>query len=116
MMLLTKCLAYSMSLAVLPSVAVGKTDPGCLKHLGGGYGDAECYHGLSADVAASNERLYKNIKATIPANNSHAKLLDEYMKSQENIVRYCELPRDSGNSWSARHDGSMYPAIYEQCI
>jgi lysine/ornithine N-monooxygenase len=116
MMLLTKPLACLMSLAVLSSVAVAKTNPECLKHLGGGYGDAECYHGLSADIVASNERLYKNIRATIPANNSHSKLLDEYMKAQENIVRFCELQRDSGDKWNAKHDGSMYPAIYEQCI
>lgn len=116
MILLTKRLAALVSVAILSSLAVAKTNPECLNHLGGGYGDAECYQGLSADIAAENKRLYKSIKATIPAKNGHAMLLDEYMKAQDDSIRYCELQRDSGDGWDTKHDGSMYPAIYQQCI
>ncbi|TDN62570.1 hypothetical protein [Paraburkholderia sp. BL10I2N1] len=107
------CLA---SLAILSGAAAAKTNPDCLKHLGGGYGDAECYHGLSVDIAAENNRLYKSIRVTIPAENVHTKLLDEYMKAQDDAIKYCELQRDSGDGWKAEHDGSMFPAIFEQCI
>jgi hypothetical protein len=67
-------------------------------------------------MAASNGRLYQSIRMTIPANNGHAKILDEYMEAQKNVARYCELQRDSGDKWSSEHDGSMYPALFEQCV
>ncbi|SMG46500.1 hypothetical protein [Paraburkholderia susongensis] len=113
---LTKHLACLVSVAILSKMAVSKTNPECLEHLGGGYGDAECYQGLSVDIAVENKRLYKSIRASIPANNVHTILLDEYMKAQDDSIRYCELQRDSGDGWETKHDGSMYPAIYQQCI
>jgi len=110
---------YLISLAsfiVLTSMAVAKTNPACLKHLGGGYGDAECYHGLSADITADNDKLYRNLRATIPLGNAHQKLLNDYMASQNDAIKYCELQRNAGAQWKAEHDGSMFPALYEQCV
>lgn len=103
-------------LAVCSGAAVAKTDSACLDHLGGGYGDTECYHGLSRDLETENKQLYKSIKATIPVGNVHAKLLTEYMASRDEAIKYCPLQRDAGAKWDTNPDGSMYPAMYEQCI
>ncbi|WP_321881579.1 hypothetical protein [Paraburkholderia bannensis] len=93
----------------------GKTDPECLRHLGGGYADAECYSGLRQEVEAQNQQLYTRIRGQIPAGNSHLALLDSYMRAQDEALKFCELQRDSSAKWNSDPDGSMYPALYEQC-
>lgn len=102
--------------AIWTSSATAKTDPVCLQHLGGGFSDAECYSGLSNDLVEKNKQLYGKLRATIPTGNVHAKLLDDYMATQNESVKYCNLQRNAGAAWKAEHDGSMFPAIYEQCV
>lgn len=109
-------LLCAVAFSILSSAATAKTDPACLKHLGGGDGDAECYSGLRQDLVVENMNLYRSLRATIPAGNVHAKLLDSYMAAQDEAVKYCELPRNAGAKWETEHDGSMFPALYEECI
>jgi hypothetical protein len=96
-------------------LACAKTDPECLKHLGGGFSDAECYSGLRQDIEATNQQIYMRIRAGIPAGNSHLALLDGYMRAQDDSLEFCELQRDASARWEHQPDGSMYPALYEQC-
>ncbi len=102
--------------AFFSNCASAKTDPECLKHLGGGFSDAQCFAGLRADVVAGNRTLYKKIRAKIPVGNGHARMLDAYMAAQDNGVKFCELQRDAGAGWESNPDGSMYPALYEECV
>ena len=67
------------------------------------------------DLVADNEDVYKKLRATIPTGNVHASLLDEYMATQSKSEKYCELQRNAGANWETKHDGSMSPALYEQC-
>lgn len=112
----TSILFLSILLVGSLGTARAKTDPACLKHLGGGYSDTECYSGMSIELVSQNERLYKRLRATIPPGNVHAKLLDEYMQTEDYSLKYCELQRNAGVKWETKHDGSMYPALYEQCV
>ncbi|MGF6299306.1 MULTISPECIES: hypothetical protein [Paraburkholderia] len=98
------------------SLAVAKSTPDCLQHLGGGYGDAVCYSELQKDLMAQNKIIYNELRATMPNGNVHAKLLDQYMATQDASVRYCELPRNAGAKWETEHDGSMFPALQQECI
>lgn len=119
MMLRTKatfvCLMVT-AVYVYSNIASAKSNAECLKHLGGGYGDAECYSGLSVDLVSENKKLYQNLRATMPAGNIHAKLLAGYMATQDESLKYCELQRNAGAKWATEHDGSMFPALYGQCI
>jgi hypothetical protein len=108
--------SFAVALAIWSCVATAKTDPQCLQHLGGGFSDAECYSGLSNDLVASSKQLYGKLRATIPTGNVHIKLLDDYMTAQDGAVKFCNLQRNAGANWKTEHDGSMFPAIYEQCI
>lgn len=96
------------------SASDNKSD--CLKHLGGGYGDAQCYQESRINLTKENEIIYKSVSKSIPHGNSHARLLDEYMTSQSHAEKFCELQRDAGEKWEKSSDGSMYPAIYEGCL
>ncbi|SIT44012.1 conserved exported hypothetical protein [Paraburkholderia ribeironis] len=107
------CLILCMFFSTL---VAAKSTSDCLQHLGGGYGDAECYSGLQRSLVADSKRIYNKLRATIPNSNMHAKLLDEYMATQDASVKYCELPRNAGARWKTEHDGSMFPALQEECI
>ena len=96
------------------SAADNKSD--CLKHLGGGYGDAQCYQALRINLTKENARIYKSVSKSIPHGNSHARLLNEYMTSQSHAEKFCALQRDAGAKWENNSDGTMYPAIYEECL
>jgi len=96
------------------SASNNKSD--CLKHLGGGYGDAQCYQALRTKLTEENAKIYKSVSRSIPRGNSHARLLDEYMTSQLHAEKFCELQRDAGTKWEKSSDGTMYPAIYEGCL
>lgn len=54
---------------LLPIVTFAATDKDCLNHLGGAFGDVECYNGLSNDLRARNQDLYVQVTATIPKDN-----------------------------------------------
>lgn len=92
------------------------TNPECLEHLGGGYSDAECFAGLRIDIVRDNKKLYDQIASKIPGGNAHKRLLDQYMAAQDNAVKFCQLQRDAGSRWETNPAGSMYPALYQQCV
>lgn len=116
-MLLTRThVTCLVSIFMLSGAASAKTSSDCLKHLGGGYGDALCYRALSIDLLAENEKLYRSVRATIPARNDHATLLDQYVIAESSATKFCNLQRDAGSKWEKSPDGSMFPAIYEQCV
>ena len=92
------------------------TNPECLKHLGGGFSDTECYTGLANAFKAKNKILYDDILKTIPNGDPHRKLLAEYMASQEGIVRFCALAADASASWKSNPSGTEYPAIKAKCV
>lgn len=108
-------LTGGMIALMLSGVAWSKTDPECLKHLGGGYADTECYSGLRRDIEAQNQQVSSRIRVEIPTGNAHLTLLDSYMRTQDEALKFCELQRDASAKWSSNPDGSMYPALYEQC-
>ncbi len=116
MPLISKAIIFCVVFAGLCNVVMAKPDQECLKHLGGGYGDALCYGNLSADLARNNKKIYENVRAKIPVANSHAKLLDAYMSAQDNALKFCELQRDAGAGWERSLDGSMFPALYGECV
>ncbi len=37
------------------------------------------------------------------------------MRAQDDALKFCELQRDASARWEHQPDGSMYPALYEQC-
>lgn len=116
-MLLTRTqVGCFVSIFILSGAVSAKTNSDCLKHLGGGYGDAQCYRAMSVDLLAENEKLYRSVRATIPARNDHAMLLDEYVMAANSATKFCSLQRDAGAKWEKSPDGSMFPALYEQCI
>jgi hypothetical protein len=96
-------------------VARADTDAECLKHLGGGYSDTECYAGLRSKIVDENKRLYKRIRATMSPGSEYTKLLDAYMKEQDDAISFCKLQRDAYD-WAPNSDGSLNPAMYEQCV
>lgn len=114
--LTSKAIFVGLVFAAFCNAASAESDSSCLKHLGGGYGDTVCYGNLSADLAKDNTRIYTKVHAKIPVGNSHAKLLDAYMAAQEKALKFCELQRDAGAGWKKSSDGSMYPALYAECV
>lgn len=111
-----KAIVLCAALLGISNVVSGKSDSECLKHLGGGYGDAICYGDLSADLATENHRIYTKVRAKIPASNVHAKVLDAYMSDQDKTVKFCELQRDAGAGWETNPEGSVYLALYAGCV
>ncbi|MGF6696614.1 hypothetical protein OKW38_001225 [Paraburkholderia sp. MM5496-R1] len=109
-------IVFFISGVLFSSLAVAKSNSDCLQHLGGGYGDAECYSELQKDLTVQSKFIYNKLRATMRNGNVHAKLLDEYMETQDASVRYCELPRNAGAKWKTEHDGSMFSALREECI
>ena len=67
-------------------------------------------------MVEENKLLYKKIRSKIPAGNGHAEVLDAYMAAQDDGVKFCELQRDAGAGWETNPDGSMYPALYQECV
>jgi hypothetical protein len=105
-------------LVAVSDVALGKTDPSCLKHLGGTGYDIACYDGLTKDILLDSNTTYEKIKRTIPAGNRNAKLLDEYMKSQDDSERFCALNKEAGTKWeSSPTPGhyNMWDSVYAEC-
>lgn len=110
------CVAVSVA-----SLCHASTDPECLKHLGGAFGDVECFNGLSNDLKQENKKLAESVASTIPNGNSNKALLKEYLRNQVNAQSFCELSRQSMTSWvrEARtvnpryHD---YDVAYYECV
>lgn len=97
------------------------TDPECLKHLGGAFGDVECFNGLSNDLKQENRKIAKNVASTIPSGNKNKSLLKQYLQSQVASQNFCELSRASLTSWKREaatvnpryHD---YDVAYYECV
>jgi hypothetical protein len=110
------CLAMSIS-----SLCHASTDPECLKHLGGAFGDVECFNGLSNELKQENRKLAENVASTIPRGNRNKILLEQYLKNQSNAQKFCELSRASMTSWVHEavtvnpryHD---YDVAYYECV
>lgn len=110
------CILISVS-----SVCHASTDPRCLKHMGGAFGDVECFNGLSNDLREENRKLREDVASTIPNGNRNKGLLDAYVGNQVKSRNYCELSRESMTNWIPEgvtvnpryHD---YDVAYYECI
>lgn len=105
----------------ISSLCHASTDPECLKHLGGAFGDVECFNGLSNDLKKENKKLAQNVASTIPKGNRNKILFDQYRKNQVNSQNFCELSRASMTNWVREaktvnpryHD---YDVAYYECV
>jgi hypothetical protein len=105
----------------ISSLCHASTDPECLKHLGGAFGDVECFNGLSNDLKQENRKLAGNVASTIPKGNRNKILLEQYLNNQVNAQNFCELSRASMTSWVREavtvnpryHD---YDVAYYECV
>ena len=113
---LTKIIAPILVTVSSLAFSASDNESDCLKHIGGGYGDVQCYQALRISLTKENARIYKIVSKSIPRGNSRARLLDEYMTSQLHAEKFCELQRDAGTKWEKSPDGTMYHAIYESCL
>lgn len=110
------CVAMSIS-----SLSHASTDPECLKHLGGAFGDVECFNGLSNDLKQENRKLAKDVTSTIPNGNRNKAILEEYLRNQVKSRNFCELSRESMTNWLHEavtvnpryHD---YDVAYYECV
>lgn len=111
-------LAAMMSISGL---CYASTDPECLKHLGGAFGDVECFNGLSNDLNKENRKLAEKIATTIPNGNRNRVILKEYLQNQVRAQDFCELSRESMTDWVREvvtvnpryHD---YDVAYYECV
>lgn len=101
------CVAMTMA-----DLCHASTDPECLKHLGGAFGDVECFNGLSSDLKQENTKLVESIAATIPNGNRNKRLLDEYLRNQVTALNFCELSRQSLSSW-LREPATVNPRYHD---
>lgn len=99
--------------------AISKTNPECLQHLGGTSYDVDCYIGLTKDIQNDSERVYKQLRDSIPVGSNFHQLLDEYMASQTAAEKFCLLDKEAGTDWepsSSTDSYNMWDAIYAGCI
>lgn len=105
----------------ISSLCHASTDPECLKHLGGAFGDVECFNGLSNDLKQENSKLAENVASSIPKGNRNKNLLKQYLKNQIDSQNFCELSRESMSDWVREaatvnpryHD---YDVAYYECV
>jgi hypothetical protein len=110
------CIAMSIS-----NTCFAATDPECLKHLGGAFGDVECFNGLSAELTKENVKLGSDVASTIPNGNRNRSLLKAYLRNQVQSRNYCELSRNAITNWRREavpvhpryHD---YDVAYYECV
>ncbi len=113
---ISACIVMSIS-----SFCYASTDPECLKHLGGAFGDVECFNGLSNGLKQENRKLAANVASTIPKGNGNRALLKRYLQNQVNAKNFCELGRASMTNWTREtmtvnpryHD---YDVAYYECV
>lgn len=91
---LAVCAVMSVS-----SICHASTDPECLKHLGGAFGDVEYFNGLSNDLKQENRKLAENVASSIPSGNRNKDLLKRYLQNQLKSRDFCELSRASMSTW-----------------
>ncbi|MYN46721.1 hypothetical protein GTP23_16865 [Pseudoduganella sp. FT93W] len=97
------------------------TDPECLKHLGGAFGDVECFNGLSIELKKENQVLVKEISASIPSGNKNRNLVKDYLRHQEKGRDFCELSRQSLTNWKREVKAKNpryydYDVAYYECL
>lgn len=110
------CIALS-----IPGFCQAATDPECLKHLGGAFGDVECFNGLSNDLKQENSILADKVASTIPKGNRNKDLLNKYRRNQVESRKFCQLGRESLTNWAPEkktvnpryHD---YDVAYYECV
>ena len=110
------CIAMSLS-----SLCHAATDPECLKHLGGAFGDVECFNGLSNDLKQENRKLAESVASTMPKGSRNKDLLKAYLQNQIKLRDFCELSRESMTDWVHEaptvnpryHD---YDVAYYECV
>lgn len=118
MRLIKFALGIVMSMA---GTAYAGTDSGCLKHLGGAFGDVECFNGLSNEIKKENSKLAESIALTIPNGNRNKTRLKAYLEIQAKLRNLCELGRQSMTNWVQEaatvnpryHD---YDVAYYECV
>jgi len=106
-------------LASAPVLALAKTNPECLKHLGGTSYDVDCYGGLTKDIQQDSERVYQKLRNSIPVASKFRQLLNEYMESQTTTEKFCLLDKEAGTDWEpspSTDSYNMWDAIYAGCI
>lgn len=111
----------AFALMTVSTLCHAATDPECLKHLGGAFGDVECFNGLSNDLKQENRKLADSVASTIPARNRNKALLNGYLRNQVASRNFCELSRQSMTSWVPEaatvnpryHD---YDVAYYECV
>lgn len=101
------CVAMSIS-----SLCHASTDPECLKHLGGAFGDVECFNGLSNDLKQENRKLAETVASTIPDGNANKSLLKAYLRTQVKARGFCELSRASMTNW-VREAATINPRYHD---
>lgn len=113
--------AVCASLLTLSCLCHASTDPACLRHLGGAFGDVECFNSLSNRLMQENRILAENIRARIPKRNKNKRKLDQYLQSQSGLKAFCDLSRESMTNWTPEsvtispryHD---YDVAYYECV
>jgi hypothetical protein len=109
---------FAMSIS---SFCHASTDAECLKHLGGAFGDIECFNGLSNKLKQENRKLAENVTLTIPNGNRNKGILKEYLRNQVKSRNFCEHSRESMTNWMHEtvavnpryHD---YDVAYYECV
>lgn len=97
------------------------TDPDCLKHLGGAFGDVECFNGLTVELKKENQVLANKISASIPLGNRNRNLLNAYRRYQAKGRDFCELSRQSLTNWMRERETKHpryhdYDVAYYECV
>jgi hypothetical protein len=103
------------------NLSYAATDPECLKHLGGAFGDVECFNSLSNDLKQENTKIAKNVASTIPNGNRNKGILKEYLRSQVKSQNFCELGRASMTNWVREPTTTNpryrdYDVAYYECV
>ena len=110
------CIAVSAA-----SLCHASTDPECLKHLGGAFGDVECFNRLSNDLKQENKKLAESIASSIPNGNSNKALFKTYLRNQASAQSFCELSRQAMTNWvreakTANPRYHDYDVAYYECV
>jgi hypothetical protein len=116
---LTRRLGLVFLLLPLSLSASASTSPECLKHLGGTGFDVNCYGGLTTDIKADSERIYRQLADSMPRGNANRQLLDEYMSAQTAAEKFCTFEKEAGTGWmpSPSPDTyNMWDGIYAECV
>ncbi|MHB9835356.1 hypothetical protein Q8F57_010995 [Paraburkholderia terrae] len=116
---LTERLGLVFLLLPLSVSASAGTNPECLKHLGGTGFDVNCYGGLTTDIKADSERIYRKLADSMPQGNANRKLLDEYMSAQAAAEKFCVLEKEAGTNWMpspSPNTYNMWDGIYAECV